>query len=234
MILSKPKVTFTTEPELYGIIPEPKPARSHIPDWFKKLKNFQHEDKDDSEVWPNRTIKRCPPFLDAMVSGYLMVTPAEIEIVVNEDGSGVDWRTDFFRGVIEPHENSQIKGHHGLPSPPLKFMNYWHLKTPPGWSTLFVPPLNRENNIIECMSGIVETDKYFEYVNFPSFIKQRGTTILLPRGYPIAQAIPFKRGMEKTAEIRAMNKKELVHLKKTRDKRSSHPSLYRETMWERK
>lgn len=96
MILSKPKVTFTTEPELHGIIPPPKPARSHIPDWFKKLKNFQSEDKDDSEVWPNRTIKRCPPFLDAMVSGYLMVTPAEIEIVVNEDGSGVDWRTDFF------------------------------------------------------------------------------------------------------------------------------------------
>jgi len=233
MILSKPKVTFTTEPALFGIIPEPKPARSEIPEWFKKLKNFEHEDEDGGP-WPDRTIKRCPPFLDAMVSGWLMVTPAEIEIVVNDDGSGVEWRSDFFRDVMQTHETSQIKGHNALPSPPLKFLNYWHLKTPPGWSTLFVPPLNRENNIIECMSGIVETDKYFEFVNFPSFLKQKGTTIRLPRGYPIAQAIPFKRGMNKKPEIRAMNDKEVKTLNLTRERRMSQPSLYRETMWERK
>ena len=40
MIFGNPKVTFTTYPNLYGIIPEPVPARSVLPDWFKKLKNF--------------------------------------------------------------------------------------------------------------------------------------------------------------------------------------------------
>lgn len=234
MLFSKPKLTFTTEPELYDVIPPPKPARSHIPDWFKKLKNFTHEDKDRENDWPGRTIKRCPPFLDALVSGYLITTPAEIEIIVNEDGSGVEWNTDFNRDVIQTHSFPQIKGHPRIPCPPLKFLNYWHMRTPPGWSTLFVPPLNRENDIIEPMSGVVETDKYFEYINFPSFLKKTGTTILLPRDYPIVQAIPFKRGMDKKAEIRAMNEKELALLNKTRAKRRSHPSLYRETMWEKK
>jgi hypothetical protein len=40
--------------------------------------------------------------------------------------------------------------------------------------------------------------------------------------------------MERRSEIRAMNKKDLALLQKTRDRRSSQPSLYRETMWEKK
>ena len=45
--------------------------------------------------------------------------------------------------VIEPHDMIRLKGHPDLPKPPLKFINYWHMKTPPGWSTLFTPLLNR-------------------------------------------------------------------------------------------
>ena len=66
------------------------------------------------------------------------------------------------------------KNHPSLPRLPLKIMNYWHMRTPPGWSTLFVSPLNSENEYFEPMSGVVETDKYFEFVNFPSFLKIDG------------------------------------------------------------
>ena len=108
------------------------------------------------------------------------------------------------------------------------------MKTPPGWSTLFVPPLNRVNEYFEPMSGVVETDKYLEFVNFPSFLKQTGTTFIIPRGYPVVQAIPFKRGFSRKADIRAMTPKESDALGLLRQKRTSHPSIYRETMWERK
>ena len=37
MFFKKPEVLFRTDPELYGIIPEPVPSRSYIPDWYKKL-----------------------------------------------------------------------------------------------------------------------------------------------------------------------------------------------------
>lgn len=234
MIFGSPKVTFTTYPDLYGVIPEPIPARSMLPDWFKKLKGFGHEELDDPTAWPSRSIKRCPPVLDAMVSGWILTTPAEMSIVVNEDGSGVEWRTDLNYNVIEDHDVGQIKGHPSLPRLPLKILNYWHMKTPPGWSTLFVSPLNRENKYFEAMSGVVETDKYLEFVNFPSFLKQTGTTFIIPRGYPVIQAIPFKRGFNRKADIRAMTPKESDALELLRRQRKSHPSIYRETMWERK
>lgn len=234
MIFGNPKVTFTTYPDLYGVIPEPIPARSMLPDWFKKLKGFGNEEPENPTYWPTRSIKRCPPVLDAMVSGWILTTPAEISFVVNEDGSGVEWHTDLKHSAIQDHKIEQIKGHPSLPRVPLKFLNYWHMKTPPGWSTLFVPPLNRENEYFEPMSGVVETDKYLEFVNFPSFLKKTGTTFIIPRGYPVAQAIPFKRGFNRKADIRAMTPKEVDALDLLRRKRDSQPSLYRETMWERK
>ena len=234
MIFGNPKVTFTTYPRLHGIIPEPVPARSMLPDWFKKLKNFGHEEAENPTRWPARSVKRCPPVLDAMVSGWILTTPAEIEVIINEDGSGVEWSTAWDHSVIEDHKIHQIKGHPSLPRLPLKIMNYWHMKTPPGWSTLFVSPLNRVNDYFEPMSGIVETDKYLEFVNFPSFLKPTGTTIIIPRGYPVVQAIPFKRGVGKKADIRAMTQKECDALDLLRQKRQNRPSIYRETMWEKK
>lgn len=231
MFFKQPKVVFSTEPELYGVIPEPVPARTNIPEWFKRLKNFTVPDEGG---FPGRTIKRCPPFLDALVSGWLIPTPCEIEIVVQKDQTYVEWNTRFSRAPIEPHANSQIEGHPGLPRPPLKFNNYWHMKTPPGWSTLFVPPLNRENEWFTPLSGIVETDKYFEYVNFPSILNKPDGTYIIPAGTPIVQAIPFKRGMDKKATIRAMNKKELAELDLTRRRHMSTPSRYRDSLWERK
>lgn len=230
----KPRIIFTTEPELHGIIPEPLQARKVLPDWYKKLPMFSRDDQHRETHWPSRTVKRCPPVLDAMASGWILRTPAEIEIKITKDGTGVEWKTDFNRDVLQPHATEQIAGHPKDALPPLKFLNYWHMKTPPGWSTLFVNPINRENPIIDAIAGVVETDKYFEYINFPSFLKPQGTTFVIPRGYPIVQAIPFKRGINPKATIRPMSKKELAQLDSTRTLRTSHPSLYRDTMWEPK
>ena len=57
---------------------------------------------------------------------------------------------------------------------------------------------------------------------------------MIPRGEPIVQVIPFKRGFSKKAEIRAMNQKELDKLDFTRRQRGSKNSLYRDTMWVKK
>lgn len=229
----EPKVVFTTLPHLHGVIPEPLPAKKVMPDWYKKLPNFTREDKHRTQ-WPFRTAKRCPPILDSMTAGWILRTPADIEIRIKDGGRSVDWKTDFIMEVLQPHSSEQIEGHFKQHLPPLKFLNYWHMRTPPGWSTLFVNPLNRQHTIIDAVPGIVETDKYFEFVNFPSFLIPENGTFTIPRGFPIVQAIPFKRGMSAKAECRSMTKKELAKLEETRSKRQSHPSLYRDTMWESK
>jgi hypothetical protein len=231
MINRKPKIEFTTEPHLFDVIPHPKPARKVIPDWYKRLANFYTGDNGFSE----RTIKRCPPVLDTLTTGWIIGTPADIDLIISDDGSAIEWRSDFIEPVLEEHPQAQFTGHPNQPQPGMKFRNYWNIKTPPGWSTLFVPPLNRPRGPVEAIPGIVETDKYYEYINFPSFFTgNHGTTFTLPRDYPLIQAIPFKRGFEPKAVIRAANQKDLKRMKLTRDKRSSKLSLYRDTMWERK
>ena len=48
------------------------------------------------------------------------------------------------------------------------------------------------------------------------------------------QVIPYKRNFSKDAEIKSLNKKNMAKLDMTRKRRSSHASLYRNKMWERK
>ena len=233
MFFRKPEVLFRTDPEMYGIIPEPVPSRSYIPDWYKKIDSYYTQERDGLP-WKERTIKRCPPVLDAMVTGWILKTAAEIKIVVQDDGGGVSWSTNAEFSVIEPHSSDQIKGHPDLPKPPLKFINYWHMKTPPGWSTLFTPLLNRKQEFFTPMSGIVETDKHLACVNFPSFVTKEDGSYIIPQGTPIVQAIPFKRDFSKKAEIRAYTSEET--LKRNRNTRihQGNPSHYRDTQWEKK
>ena len=33
--------------------------------------------------------------------------------------------------------------------PPMKFHNYWTMRTPKGWSCLFVAPVNRSDDLVQ-------------------------------------------------------------------------------------
>lgn len=223
-------IKFHCDPRCKGVIPEPYPAKKLIPDWYKKLENFTSR----PEGFPGSTLKRCPPFLDAMSVGWIIPLAADIKFVVQDDGAGVRWHTDFFFSMVEAHSIEQISTHPKSPKVPLKFMNHWIVETPPGWSCLFVPPLNRPDKHLDLMTGLVETDKYFEFINFPGFMKRPEGNVQLDAGYPLMQCIPFRRNIGKDATIEALSEENMARLHNTRDKRMSHISLYRDRMWEKK
>ena len=112
----------------------------------------------------------------------------------------------------------------------------WRIKTPPGWSCLFVPPLNREEKNIELISGIVDTDIFHEYVNFPGFIIPNDIEYLkLELGYPLIQVIPFRRGFNKDAKISTLSSEDIACMEKKRQTRSTrNASLYRDENWNKK
>ncbi len=230
MFSRQPSIKFMTFPDLIDVIPKPYQARKFMPEWYKRL--TPNTLSDDGYETP--TLKRCPPFLDAMSAGWIIPAPADVWVKIQDDGSGVSWKTEFDHNVLEAHGQHQIKGHPKCPTVALKVLNYWITKTPPGWSTLFTPPLNRESKYYELLSGIVETDKHFEFVNFPGFLKAREGSFKIPRGTPLMQAIPFKRDFDKDAVCRELNSKEMAEYNLQRKKRGSHTSLYRETQWEKK
>ena len=76
----------------------------------------------------------------------------------------------------------------------MKFLNYWLIKTPPDYSLLFVPPLNRIEKRFMCYSGIVDYPYYqYEYINFPFFFTQNNFSGIIEAGTPLMQVIPIRK-----------------------------------------
>ena len=75
-------------------------------------------------------------------------------------------------------------------------LNPWKIKTPKGYSCLFVPPLNNSDDRFSIIPGIVDTDTFPSEINFPIIINGDKYPVLettIKKGTPYVQIIPFKR-----------------------------------------
>jgi hypothetical protein len=173
-----------------------EPAINFIPEWYRTSISQRKGSKTfldkNSEI--TSTYKKCMPFLDAMTSGYIIATLADIEVQKNEFGqTSFNWLSKHT--LVTPHAKWQVEG---MPTPdgyfptPFKFVNEFTIKTPKGVSTLFINPLNRYDLPFTSINGIVDTDNYVMGINFPFLIKDDFTGII-KKGTPIIQLIPFER-----------------------------------------
>ena len=212
--LKKPVIEFYCHPDHEGTIPEPYPASYSMPEWFKKLP--QTFEETDNFGAPSMTAKKCFPLLDAMSLGYIIPLQGDLYVISNEDRSIVDVRNPPLLKVAEYHSLKQIGGTKGpgAPAPPVKFINNWVVKTRPGWSTLFLPLINNDNNNFTCLGGLVDTDKYPKEVNFPAIWHTPNFDGALKTGTPLVVAIPIKRSdVPKYPVVRSMSKKEFAKIK---------------------
>lgn len=201
----------------------PTPIKLNIPEWFKKLDHDLH----------NRTIKGCIPFLETLTSGYLLKTPQDLFInhnIFNKE-KGI-WDTEFrFADSMPPelmsaenlnlnhtakitnlHPKHQLEGSPFIDKnknqPFYKWFNPWTIITPPGYSCLFVPPLNNTDDRFSIIPGIVDTDTFTNPINFPFVIngdKYENLNTVIKKGTPYVQIIPFKRDSWKM-KIETLNK----------------------------
>ena len=186
-----PTIEFLCQAEDRGVIAEPVPARSVLPQWFRSLKGVDADQL--SATNDGVTVKRCLPFLDAMSTGWIVPLAATVRLQITDDGKHVDAGWEFDRVMVSNHAAFQVAGNPYEPRPPMKFHNYWTIRTAPGWSCMFIPPLNRPNPVFEVMSGIVDTDAFPTPVNFP-FVATAGDGVhVLAKGTPLVQVIPFRR-----------------------------------------
>jgi hypothetical protein len=170
---------------------QPKPSSKLLPDWYKNMDSYiSKEKKPVGDGTTTATIKRCIPVLDAITAGYIIESPADVWVSKKEEGQWFEW-ADF--GLISFHPIEQAPEHPSIkPFPYPKWANPWAIKTPKGYSTLFVQPFHRES-VFTILPGIVDTDIYTAAVNFPFVINDPNFEGLIPKGTPIAQVIPFKR-----------------------------------------
>lgn len=183
-------ITFTctqdVQPEFY-----PEPAKKSLPKWYKEMQSYvggKKEPTDGNNT--SATIKKCIPVFDSMTAGYILKTPCDIYVREKEGAPYYEWPSFDF---IEFHPIEQAPTHpknDGFAYP--KFINPWSVKTPKGYSCLFIHPLHRES-VFTILPGIVDTDTYHGCVNFPFTLNDPKFTGLIPAGTPMAQVIPFKR-----------------------------------------
>lgn len=171
-------------------VPAPYPASKAIPAWYKDLAGAMQVPDVRGGV---RTVKQCPPFLDALTSGYIIPLCGDVHFALNDSGQ-LTFECPNGDTSVETHHASQVAGSPWADAPIVKFMNPWVIVTPPGYSTLFLPPLNRARIPFEILAGVVDTDSFYSQVNFPAAcLMEPGSKCALERGTPLVQAIPFKR-----------------------------------------
>jgi hypothetical protein len=180
----------------------PVPAADELPDWYKKQSSYMTADskrvplidEEQNKVNTSSTIKRCMPVFDSMSSGYLLRSSSDVYVKTSIDGTPFYAWPDSHLTQIEFHSPKQADQHpkHNPDIAYPKWVNYWGIKTPEGYASLFVTPLHRDLPF-EILPGVVDTDTYNSPVNFPFTLKDSRWEGLIPSGTPIAQVIPFKR-----------------------------------------
>jgi hypothetical protein len=178
----------------------PVSASECMPDWYKKLPRYVNNSDKPIKSLGMKDLKTCVPFRDAMISGYMIVLPADIEVGVSHDGDvdifcnpGLTFDVVHKRGWLT--ESNQG---FGMPNPigtvPIMFAfaPFYGIKTDKTESILITHPLNRNDLPFVTTSGIIDSGYAGVAGNIPFFIKE-GFSGVIPKGTPIAQVIPFKR-----------------------------------------
>jgi|TARA_R100000005_G_C4986591_1_gene194776 hypothetical protein len=181
----------------------PEPIKLNIPEWYKKIKH-------NIDL---KTIKGCMPFLDTLTTGYVLKTPIDFRIQFNCEkdkerfnciSSLINHPYGNFANLNSESDNHPINQvgkecpytNKNKDLPFLKILNPWKITTPPGYSCLFVPPLNNTDDKFSIIPGIVDTDTFPLKVNFPIIINGDKYPVLdtiIKMGTPYVQVIPFKR-----------------------------------------
>lgn len=185
-------IKFSCSAELQGVLPIPKPSIKFAPDYFKDIA----PQMDANPL--SGTVKRCVPFIDAMSEGFILPLWADMYVVTRGGEISIDFPPNFpARETLGSHSYEQIKGHPLSDKPygknPLKFINPWLIETEAGVSCRFTPPVNHMETRFKVIDGVVDTDTYYNNINFPFLWTGGDGEFIIPKGTPLVQVIPFER-----------------------------------------
>lgn len=221
---------FRCPAELEGKILPPVPANLGIPDWLKSMppQAFNAINMRDED-----TIKRCPPFIDAMTCGFLIPLCVDLKI---ENGE-ITWDRDlppggvldFPRSPIGFHDASQVIGSPLFEADRfvIKFHNLWSIEAPEGYAVLFTHPINRFDLPFTTLTGLVDSDRYHDsWVHFAAHWHDVNFCGVLPKGTPIAQCVPVKRD-NWVAQVSSYTAEQAQRMHETSKKISQERGHYR-------
>jgi hypothetical protein len=94
------RIVFRCDPAIERELMRPVAARAALPDWLRTMPRTAFSDLHGQEV---RTVKQCPPFVDAMSHGFIIPLPCDVTV---RDGV-LSWDWDHPALTVEAHPRSR-------------------------------------------------------------------------------------------------------------------------------
>jgi hypothetical protein len=176
----------------------PVPASKALPEWYIKADRYSkgidgnyYEDPSKGKIL---TWKSCHAFFDSMISGYTINTPCDVEFYINRENI-VSARIEDVKNkhFVEPRiPMNQFYQPDGYYLNHFAWFIDWGVELPPGYSALYLTPMNRFDLPFINTTGIIDNDKVNLSGSLPFFVRE-GFTGVLSKGTPFVQIFPFKR-----------------------------------------
>jgi hypothetical protein len=229
MFKKKPVLQYESAVEVYPNIITP--AKNHVPEWYKKIPKWADNEMFEIDKGFKITIKQCMPFLDSLITGYMIVLPNDLYVKNNNGMPYITWNSTNFPPTnreIPSNLNLVPKGHY-----PIEFI--WQTgvsnTVPLGYSVLFTHPLNRHDLPFTTLSGVVDGGLVMNPKGqIPFFIKE-GFEGIIPQGTPIIQLIPYRQENWVHKKTKGLLNKSNEHNLKTS---SLIYGWYKKTFWTKK
>jgi hypothetical protein len=191
------RIVFRCDPALYDRLPRPVAARGALPDWLRSMPASAFSDLHDQQI---RTVKQCPPFVDAMAYGFVMPLPCDVTV---RDGK-FSWSWELPPLSVEAHPRSPLSFHvpaqvsgtpfHDASRAVIKFNSFWTIELEPGYSLFATHPVNRSDLPFRLLTGLVDADRFNDVgILFPAVWVDPSFKGVLPAGTPVAQCFPVTR-----------------------------------------
>ena len=191
------RMIFRCDPALIDRLERPVPARAALPGWLRAMPAEAFSHVHDTDV---RTVKQCPPFVDAMSHGVVIPLPCDVTV---RDGR-LSWDWDLPPLSVDAHPRSPLSFHvpaqvsgtpfHHADRAVVKFNSFWTIELEEGWSLFATHPVNREDLPFRTLTGLVDADRFTDVgILFPAVWTDPGFEGVLPRGTPVCQCFPVPR-----------------------------------------
>ncbi|MER8659339.1 hypothetical protein, partial [Mesorhizobium sp. M1078] len=178
-------------------LPRPILARGALPDWLRAMPATAYSAIHGRDI---RTLKQCPPVIDAMTYGFMILLPCDV--VVDKGTFSWDWQIpdpvseNHPRAPLSFHTPGQLAGSpFATPGQAaIKFNSFWTIQIEDGWSLFATHPVNREDLPFRLVTGLVDSDRFSDGgINFPAIWTEPGFSGVLRKGNPVAQCFAFPR-----------------------------------------
>ena len=213
---------------------EISPAKNFVPDWYKNSKKWNgiNSDKEINSIPLDAGFKICVPFLDSLISGYIIPLAQDIAIKQTEGGPSITFNSEAGTPI-----EMRLTGLNGLLPTPKGSSDVhfaWQtsvcFKIPKGYSALLTHPLNRFDLPFITASGVIDGEYSVPPGNIPVFISSTFEGII-PAGTPIVQILLFK-----TENWDSLNDKAIIEESLNNNKKAKSMSYgwYKKNMWKKK